>query len=1256
MYLKSLEINGFKSFADRTKLVFEPGMVAIVGPNGCGKSNVSDAIRWVLGEQRPTALRCSKMQDIVFGGTDNRKPLGMAEVSITFADCEGILTTEFNEVTITRRVFRSGEGQYFLNKNLCRLRDVHRLFMGTGIGTTSYSVMAQGQIDAILSSKPEDRRAIFEEAAGITKFKADRKEALRKLEQTDANLLRLADVIREVKRQIGSLQRQAGKARRYRELRDELRGLDLFVTRRRLAGMDSRIRELDTETIQLSASLAARQADVAKGEKATAVIHEQILQAEHRIGTLTQSAAQADSQLVRAQEVMRVNEQRIAEYQTWAERDTREISSTREQIETLRAQCTDLQERKTRLQEQDEAARAALQAAQAQYEEHRRAVDQARADVQRLRGESVERERRAATIQNQLAAMETRQRELMIQRERLSAEQAQLARALDLVASTRNEVQMQLDLRAQDVSTHQTRVQAIEEERTNISAELHNSQDELSRLQSQVAARRAQIDLLSDRDESDSEFLEGTRQLLDEENPLQIDTRAVLGPLAEKLTVPQDLRLAVEATLRAWIDAVVVRNAADARILVDTLLAQGGKLAARLVLADARATAAPACPANLMPLLDQLQIDPEFANAAQQLLGHVFLAHTPADVPQPLPPGCTVVTRNGAVFHANGCVEIWMPDRAVSSPLARRMLIADSSTQLARLENELTVVRERMEERNARSAALATALIDARRAYDEVRRQAAHKEGELQTVARDADRARQRLDVVTHELETLNLSTREDDNRKGAWSAELEQLTSTRSTLVDSIAARSEELHALEGAFGTCNSALTEARIQASAVAQQCEHNASQLEAVSVRLKELDRTLEGRNQGVQSYDDGIRRLTVENAELAGRLDTMRSEAAAFHQQVDEARKERAATARELEAAEAQLTGHRQMLDSSRTRKAQADVELAECRMHRQNQFDRINNEYSLSAAQLVAEPDPAWPDGEAPAIEEAEARIAKLNGEIQAMGPVNLVAIEEYKELEERHAFLHAQEADLVKSKGQVMDLIRMINKKTSEMFQATFEQANGNFERMFAKLFNGGTAKLLLLENPEDPLECGIDIIARPPGKRLQTISLLSGGERTMTAVALLFAIFMIKPAPFCMLDELDAALDDSNIGRFVQQLKDFLEHSQFLIITHNQQTIASADIVYGVTMPEKGTSRVVSMRLKDIGVRELDIEPSAEALAADSASNAPVSGRGSRKRAAAQLAATDPTDPADLTDPSDPTAPPDPSDLVDPENNPDP
>ncbi|MFZ4396512.1 MAG: chromosome segregation protein SMC [Kiritimatiellia bacterium] len=1244
MHLKSLEINGFKSFSDRTKLLFEPGMVAIVGPNGCGKSNVSDAIRWVLGEQRPTALRCNKMPDIVFNGTDTRKPLGMAEVSITFADCEGILSTEFNEVTITRRVFRSGEGQYFINKNLCRLRDVHRLFMGTGIGTTSYSVMAQGQIDAILSSKPEDRRAIFEEAAGITKFKADRKEALRKLEQTDANLLRLADVIREVKRQIGSLQRQAGKARRFRELRDELRGLDIFVTRRRLATFDVRIRDLESETIQLAASLAARQTDVANGEKATAAIHEQILQAEHRIGTLTQSAAQADSQLVRAQEVTRVNEQRMAEYREWAERDTREISATRDQITALQTQRTELQARLGELRAQDEAARAALQAAQAQYEEHRLAVEQTRNEVHRLREESVDRERRSAALQNQLTSMETRQREILIQRERLSAEHAQLARGMELVASTRHEVQVQLDLRAQDVSSHESRLQDIEAERTDITAELRTAQDERSRLQAQIAARRAQIDILSDRDESAEEYLEGTRQLLDPANPLQGDKDAVLGSLAEKLTVPQDLRLSVEAALRAWLDAVLVRNAGDARTLVDTLLGQGKKMAARLVVADGAKARAPACPAGLQPLLDAIEIEPEFTAAASRLLGHVFLARTPAEVPLPLPAGCAVVTRNGVVFHANGCVEVWMPDRAVSSPLARRMLIADNATQLTQLEQDLAAIRTRIEERTSRSSALAMALVEARRACDEMRRQAAHKEGELQSVTRDADRARQRLEVVAHELETLNLSTRDDDNRKSAWATELQQLAATRDTLVESIAACSDKLRTLESSFGARNTTLTEARIQTSTVTQQCEHTASQLEAVTVRLSELERTLEGRNQGVQSYDEGIRRLATENADLAGRLGEMQRAAAGFHAQVAEARKARAATARELERAEAELSGHRQTLDACRTRKAAADVELAENRMYRQNQFDRIGSEYSLSPTQLVSEPDPAWPNGQPPAIEDAEARIAELNNAIHEMGPVNLVAIEEYKELEERHAFLHAQEADLVKAKGQVMDLIRMINKKTSEMFQETFTQANGNFERMFGKLFNGGTARLVLMENAEDPLECGIDIIARPPGKRLQSISLLSGGERTMTAVALLFAIFMIKPAPFCMLDELDAALDDSNIGRFVLQLKEFLVHSQFLIITHSQQTIASADIVYGITMPEKGISKVVSMRLKEIGVRELEIEASPETLAAaKNASDAPPPKR-SRRRAAA-TPADDPADQKDQADPSDQT---DQTDLI--------
>ena len=1237
MHLKSLEINGFKSFADRTKLMFEPGTVAIVGPNGCGKSNVSDAIRWVLGEQRPTSLRCAKMLDVIFNGTDNRKPVGMAEVSITFADCEGVLATEYNEVTITRRVFRSGEGQYFMNKTPCRLRDIHRLFMGTGIGTNSYSVMAQGQIDAILSSKPEDRRAIFEEAAGITKFKADRKEALRKLEQTDANLLRLADVIREVKRQIGSLQRQAGKAQRYRELRDEMRGLDLFVTRRRIAAADVRVRELDSELIALTASLAAQQVHVAEGEQATAAVHEGILQTEHLIGNLTQSAAQADSKLVRAQEVMRVNEQRIAEYRSFSERDTSEIANTRGQIETLAAQLADLKSRHTELEAQCATALAALRTAQHRFDEHRASVDAARAELQRLRGESVDRERRAATIQNQLGAMEARQRETLFRRERLSAESGQLTRALELVTTSFDEARVQLETRTQSATQHETKLRDIETERTTATTDARATQDEISRIQSQLAARRAQLDLLTDRDETADEFLGGSRQLLDSANPLQIDRAAVLGPLAEKMTVPPALRLAVEASLRAWIDAVAVRNADDARMLVATLLKKGHDVPARLVVADGIASSAPATPANLSPLLSHLTIATDFTGAANILLGHVFLADSLEKVPNPLPAGCTVVTREGAVFHANGCVEVWMPDRQVSSPLARRMLIADGNENVAALENSLTAARRKQEELQARVNALTASMAEARRVLDESKRQVAQKEGELQIVSRDADRSRQRLDTVNHELLALNQSTQEDDARKTTLADELQKLTATRSELVETISTKSVELQTLESLFDAVNTELSEARLHSSEFKQRYEHTAAQADAAAARLVELERTLDGRAKGVQSYEEGVQRLVTENAGISNNLGTLRDEAQALHKQIESTRSVRAAKARDLEKCEAQLAEHRQALEISRNRKAQADVELAECRMRRQNQLDRIYNEYALSPDQLVAEADPAWPNGQAPEVESVDTRVAELHAQIQAMGPVNLVAIEEYKELEERHAFLRAQESDLVKAKAQVIDLIRMINKKTSEMFQATFEQANANFDKMFTKLFNGGSAKLVLLENAEDPLECGVDIIARPPGKRPQTISLLSGGERTMTAVSLLFAIYMIKPSPFCLLDELDAALDDSNIGRFVQQLHEFLIHSQFLIITHSHQTIASSDIVYGVTMQEKGVSKVVSMRLKEIGVRELEMDKTSTETS--EAADLPLPSETTDDSVVTEL--NEPSDEADLSDATTETKP---------------
>jgi chromosome segregation protein len=830
MYLKQLDIVGFKSFADKTKLTFDPGLIAIVGPNGCGKSNVSDAIRWVLGEQRPTALRCSKLVDVVFNGTDVRKPLGLAEVTITFADCEKELGTEYHEVTIQRRVYRDGSGEYFLNKQPCRLKDIQHLLMGTGIGTSSYSVMAQGQIDAILSSKPEDRRAVFEEASGITKFKSDRKEALRKIEQTEQNLLREADVLREMKRQIGSLQRQVGKAQKYRELRDELKGLDIYVSKQRIHGYDVELEQNATNRQEIDKAIAEATAIVVESERQQQELHAQVHELEDRLQTLASRQAAADSAYGRANEVIGVNASRIEEYKQFADRDEREISDTKAQLEEVGMQAESLQQKTTLLTESLEATRDALAASESAFAEAQAGVEQKRADIARRRHE------------------------------------------------------------------------------------------------------------------------------------------------------------AANATLT-------------------------GKLVEE-----------------------------------------------------------TKVNRNGQV-------ETWSAGTEISTTDRREILMAE---------------------------------IDVR-------------EGEIRQF----------------EVSALALSQQ-----------------------------------------------LTERRIAASQMEQELSFVGQQNATAHKRRDELQRSIEGRVAGIRRYHDSIARLKEESGDLLGQLEELKDAAAECRVAMEEERARRAEMMQRISAVDRDVGEKRGELDRARDFRAKLEVQAAEATMRRQNVYEHLQDEYGLFADAVLREPDPEWKNGVVPPMEELESAVARLQAQIAELGPVNMVAIDECRELEERYAREKAQEEDLLAAKAQILELINGLNLTSAEMFKKTFEQADKNFQTMFTKLFGGGEARLVLLENEEDPLECGIDIIARPPGKRPQSVTLLSGGERTMTAVALLFSIFMIKPAPFCMLDELDAALDDANIGRFVEQLKEFLSQSQFLIITHNQHTIAGSDIVYGVSQQEKGISRVISMKLSDIGV----------------------------------------------------------------------
>ena len=1182
MYLKALEIVGFKSFADKTRLEFEPGMTCIVGPNGCGKSNVADSIRWVIGEQSAKALRGSTMQDVIFAGTDARKPMGMASVSITFAGCEGALQTEYDEVTITRRVFRDGQGEYFLNKTPCRLKDIQRLFMDTGIGTTSYSLMEQGRIDRVLSARPEDRRAVFEEASGITKFKADKKEAIRKLESTEANLLRLADVIREVKRQIGSLQRQAGKARRYQELRDELRQLDLYQTRERVRHADTSLQALERELAELGRQAEAAHERIQQLELQAAGLREQVTGNEHDTTLALEAGVQARSRLQQRREKIDTNRQRIAEYEAWRDRDTREIDHNRQVVEEQRRAAEGTGRRLAAAREQHEEARSKLDDANRVFTEHQKAIDDARGRLQRLREKSLEAEGLIAKVQNELMEIESRERSSMLQRERLASEKAQLARSAELFTQRQADMAKILGEMGAKATAGIEELRGMEESFAAKTDELRRVRQAHSELHSQIAARKAQVDLLRDSDQAPDRSAGGARLMLDKANPLKLDRAAILGALADHIEVEEAYRVPLEAVLRDALEALLMAGRDSAMAALRALeAARKGACRMRVAGEPGGDDEPEVADAPGEPLLAHLTCAEAVRPLLNRLLCRVRVVDSLDAVPVPPPAGVTFATPRGAVIHGDGLLEFSMPEPTAASRLGRKNLIKQTEKDLKGLVQQAEGYRAAVATLSEDLQGLERTIRETRQRVDEQRRALAQKEGESQVVSGEARQARERLDTVTYELESLSGQSRSHDERKQALASRMEKLRDERDDGVRSIQEQNRDLAALETRHAGLQTELTEHRVRFAELTQEIRHIESQHVTAQQRVQELEAAIQGRAQGIDSYRQSIERLSAEISGAEAEWPDLERAVADAQARADTLRAQRDELGGTLKQVEVALTEAREQHETVRTRASTLEVKRAEDRARRQNQIERVTSEYSVSVHQLIEAPEPEWPDGK-PAADAIETTIAELRTKIDAMGPVNLIAIEEYKELEERYSFLTAQEQDLVSSKDQLMEMIRKINRTTSEMFRSTFEQVNVNFEMMFQKLFNGGTAKLVLV-NEEDVLECGIEIIARPPGKRLQNVSLLSGGERTMTAVALLFAIYMIRPSPFCLLDEMDAALDEANIGRFVSVLEGFLKQSQFVVITHNRQTIAAANCVYGITMPEKGITKIVSMKFRD-------------------------------------------------------------------------
>jgi len=1179
LYLKSLELVGFKSFANRTKLEFDPGMTAIVGPNGCGKSNISDAVRWVLGEQSAKALRGANMVDCIFNGTESHKPLGQAEVTLTLTECEEALGTDFHEVMITRRVSRTGEGQYFVNKTPCRLKDIQRLFMDTGVGTDSYSLLEQGKIDMILSARPDDRREVFEEASGITKFKADKKEAIRKLEHTEANLLRLADIIREVKRQIISLQRQAGKAKRYKTLQEKLRGFDIYVTRDRLGSLESQIQTLETRLASITEQEEALRTDAEKLELDAAQNRVEMAATEKQIADAMENSVQARTELDRARELIQINEDRIRELKHLAERDTKDADEARAHLEQHNESLKQLQvELETAIVIRDKAEQELNQHAE-ELKEKDQQVETLRKLSHDLGAESVDLESRIAKLQNELYALEAQERTSVIRKERLAAEEAELQRSVETYQARQTEMDQTLQGLREEVSTFEQQVSDLVNQRENRHQTMTDLQQKKADTDAQIAAKHAQIDLFSDDQAGEEAFPGGAKILLDQQAEIEIDRSIILGSLAEQLDTDAPYRTASEAVLRAWLDAVIITDAAFARDLLKELerIAKGS---AR-ILTLRNATPAPEAfmdgPGER--LVDHVHCPDELRPLIERLLHNVRVVKTLDELPSPVPENTVYVTLNGAVLRGTGSIEYWMPESGEMNPLTRQHQLADWKNELEELARTRKEIEDNMCVLTSDEKTFDEELTKARVDLEEKRRALAQHEGESNIVSQEAKQALERAETVAWELKVLKEQQDTGGDRQGNIREQVNQARSRHAEVRAEMAKTTDELRFADQARAEKSTEATDYRVRFAERRQQVDHLATRKEPLEARVRELDALLKNRADGINSYQARISDLEKTIQDTKARLEPLQEDVSRHNENLEKAKQIRTEKMEAIASCDELLRTKRAALDAAREQKSHVDVEVAEQRIRRQNVIDRVAAEYHITPEQMLSEPEPEWEEGKAPDKETLETTVAEIRTKLEAMGPVNLVAIEEHRELEERYSFLTQQQDDLVKAKQQLMDMIREINKTTTEMFRDTFEKVNKNFQEMFKKLFGGGSAKLVLV-NDEDVLDSGIEIIARPPGKKLQTVSLLSGGERTMTAVALLFSLYMVKPSPFCLLDELDAALDEANIGRFIEVVKNFIQKSQFIVITHNRRTISAAEALYGVTMEQNGVSKIVSMK----------------------------------------------------------------------------
>lgn len=1175
MKIKRLEINGFKSFADKVVLDFQQNVTGVVGPNGCGKSNIVDAIRWCMGEQSAKNLRGKAMEDVIFAGSDNRKQLGVAEVSLIFSTEDGRAPAkylDYSEIQLTRRLYRDGDSDYLINKTPCRLMDITELFMDTGVGTRAYSIIEQGKIGMILHSRPEERRFLIEEAAGVTKFKSRKNLALKKIESTRQNLSRLADVLGEIKRQLSTLQRQAKKAENFREFRNELREIELLFVAREYGNIQNQRAEAERELLLLNEWTREVFASASVGEAHVETARIRQLELEKELSTAQEELFRVKSDFAAAenglgfyrkeQAALEVRLKRLAAESGDIENRLAE-SAERRSLTELRRDTTLLDS--ASMQEELDKGEQELAGQRQLEEELERKQDAGRKELFTTLSE-------VSKFKFRLESAQKRLPELAERLGRHGREGVQLNERLELTTQKSKAVDEEI------TSVEQNR-QSLQELLTTLrrcETELKERQPELDKLwqkeRDALGRASSRLHSLQELEAQFAGYRQGVRSLMKEP---AVRSRFA-GVIADAVDTPPELEAAVEALLGDRLQSVLCNSRDDALFALDFLKKSSGGRADMAIPLELPSTAITAI-VGCKPLLPLIKINGAFQQLISGMLAPAMLVDSIEQALElsALHPALVFVTADGDMATFGGVVTGGSTEQVEKGIIHKKREIKMLEEQLVTLEANLETLAKERETVHGELLELSEELRVVNNQFHQSELKLTTLTKDRQQVREEVGRIEERLCLMDTEFETLEEERQTVENELLSSETGLKEATLKAQALEQETSSLKENLAVQRLQMSSTRERVTAIRVQTATLKEQHEAALRDVLNLEQQVAELLKRMAADKSELESGALEQEKLKLAISQETERLETLLRDQSLAVAKLDSSRQ--AAEVAAVSLAEAEAAAKKVREDSDAVRQSQADLTLKFSTLNMQAEhLERSvqeNSRISMSdAMELLSKSD----------FDEilCKTRQKELQKLLDEMGEVNLLAIEECAGMEERFNFLSTQKSDLEDSLSGLQQAIQRINRTTRQRFLETYNLVNAKFQEVFPRLFCGGHAELRLT-NEDDLLETGIDIIVQPPGKKLQNVTLLSGGEKALTAVALIFSIFLIKPTPFCLLDEVDAPLDDANIGRFNEMVREMSAVSQFIIITHNKATMQVADTLYGITMEEPGASKMVSVRL---------------------------------------------------------------------------